>query len=224
MNNKKIIIILLCNLRGLLFSQSITESDWQTAFNENVTHGQMEYSTIHGRVDILTDNNAIEVDYVRNYLQGIDQVLQYSTETGRKPGIALIIDGPEDSFQSLIQAKLLCNKQNIKFWLVNEYVSVSELISRKRLIVQPSQPSENTTLEILFPNERPSNKTATPRKSINSFHDDSKPSNPQQIQGEYWLNIKSGVRHNKSCRWYGNTKNGRPCGPDEGRACGQCGG
>lgn len=40
----------------------------------------------------------------------------------------------------------------------------------------------------------------------------------------YWLNTSSGVRHNAGCRWYRNTKAGRDCGSNEGRACGICGG
>jgi len=40
----------------------------------------------------------------------------------------------------------------------------------------------------------------------------------------HWLNTNGNVRHNSSCRWYHNTKNGRACGADEGKACGQCGG
>jgi len=40
----------------------------------------------------------------------------------------------------------------------------------------------------------------------------------------YWLNSSSNVRHNRGCRWYGNTKSGHYCGPSEGRACGICGG
>ncbi len=43
-------------------------------------------------------------------------------------------------------------------------------------------------------------------------------------KGEYWLNTKSNVRHNIGCRYYRKTKYGRPCGPDEGKACGICGG
>lgn len=39
----------------------------------------------------------------------------------------------------------------------------------------------------------------------------------------HWITTSSGVRHNKSCRWYKNSK-GRPCGPTEGRACKKCGG
>lgn len=39
----------------------------------------------------------------------------------------------------------------------------------------------------------------------------------------HWLSSNSGVRHNSSCRWYGNSK-GRKCSGREGRACKICGG
>lgn len=42
--------------------------------------------------------------------------------------------------------------------------------------------------------------------------------------GSYWLNTASNVRHNSSCRYFQNTKKGRACGPNDGRACGICGG
>lgn len=44
------------------------------------------------------------------------------------------------------------------------------------------------------------------------------------LSSGYWINSSSGKRHNKSCRWYGNTKNGRACGPNDGSPCGICGG
>ena len=47
---------------------------------------------------------------------------------------------------------------------------------------------------------------------------------PIQAEKRYWLNTKTNVRHNSSCRWYRNTKHGRMCTKDEGRACGKCGG
>lgn len=40
----------------------------------------------------------------------------------------------------------------------------------------------------------------------------------------YWLNTSSNIRHNPSCRWYHNTKRGRPCSADTGRGCKKCGG
>ena len=42
--------------------------------------------------------------------------------------------------------------------------------------------------------------------------------------GGYWLNTRSNVRHSGGCKWYRNTSRGRPCGRDEGKACGICGG
>jgi len=50
----------------------------------------------------------------------------------------------------------------------------------------------------------------------------SKSSDGKQLT--YWLNASSGVRHNSTCEHYGQTKQGRNCGPDEGRPCGKCGG
>jgi|GEM_PF-7105590 len=32
------------------------------------------------------------------------------------------------------------------------------------------------------------------------------------------------VRHNQRCEYFRNTKTGRLCGPNEGKACGICGG
>lgn len=40
----------------------------------------------------------------------------------------------------------------------------------------------------------------------------------------WWLNTNSNVRHNRSCRYFGQTSKGRPCKKDEGKACGMCGG
>lgn len=40
----------------------------------------------------------------------------------------------------------------------------------------------------------------------------------------YWLNQRSGVRHNADCRYFDPTGEGRYCGAEEGRACRICGG
>lgn len=41
---------------------------------------------------------------------------------------------------------------------------------------------------------------------------------------QFWLNVSSNVRHNQNCEHFRQGKKGRMCGPDEGRACGICGG
>ncbi len=49
-------------------------------------------------------------------------------------------------------------------------------------------------------------------------------SSPADPAAAFWLNTGSNVRHNSSCRWFGKTKRGRYCGPNDGKACGDCGG
>jgi uncharacterized iron-regulated membrane protein len=49
------------------------------------------------------------------------------------------------------------------------------------------------------------------------------PASAPAAQQGYWMTSSSSKRHNSSCRFYGTTK-GRPCGPNDGTACKNCGG
>ena len=46
----------------------------------------------------------------------------------------------------------------------------------------------------------------------------------QPVEADYWLNTSSNTRHNSRCKYFNNTKQGRPCSKNEGKACGTCGG
>jgi len=50
------------------------------------------------------------------------------------------------------------------------------------------------------------------------------PGDSKDEKMSFWLNTSSGVRHNERCEHFKKTKNGRLCGPNEGKACGICGG
>jgi len=199
---KSVTFFTLCLLAvtSMVQAAQFTESDWQVVFNHKVTHGRLEVEIATGRIDILTETHAIEVDHARNYRAAIKQALQYSAETRKKPGVALILDGVQDTLQAVQAGKKLAEEAGVTFWLINEYVSVNDLVDQK---------SGTATLA--------PQTTASPKV-------EEKTSGVQKIEQQYWLNTKSGVRHNRSCRWFGNTTNGRPCRPDEGRACKQCGG
>lgn len=41
---------------------------------------------------------------------------------------------------------------------------------------------------------------------------------------KYWVNSSSNVIHNRTCRWYNNTKHGYFTDLCEGKSCGICGG
>jgi len=189
--------MLWCFAHSPVFAQSVSENDWQVAFNRLVVHGQLEVTIPTGRIDILTDEYAIEVDHVRNYRAGIKQALHYAAARDRKAGLALLIDGEGDTAQALEEARRLCLESNVQFWLINEHVSVNDLLAQKGTAATSATPLPLTS--------------------------DASPG-VQAPQKTHWLNTSSDVRHNAGCRWFGNTKSGRYCRANEGRACGTCGG
>lgn len=65
------------------------ESDYLPLIN-SYFNGQREVSVISGRVDILTDEYAIEVEIDNHWKQSIGQSLWYALQTNRKAGIVLI--------------------------------------------------------------------------------------------------------------------------------------
>ena len=59
------------------------------------------------------------------------------------------------------------------------------------------------------------------RKGVRTYRDPARSGEPNT---GYWLNTSSNSRHNSRCKYFRNTKRGRMCGADEGKACGMCGG
>lgn len=168
-------------------SVSFTENQWQVAFNNKVARGKLEVASGGGRVDIVNDSHAIEVDKVSKWKQGLAQAERYAEATGKKAGLALYIDGETDGFEIFKEAKETCEDRGITVWLINSHVSVNDLVA---LSAPEAQKAKKLTA----------------------------------VDGTHWINSSSSVRHNRSCRWFGNTTSGRMGGSDEGRACGTCGG
>lgn len=86
-------------------------------------NGIREYTVENGRVDILTDQYAIEVERASNWKQSIGQALWYGLQTNRKPGIILIMKDLKDRkhgirLQSAIDYAGLTNQ--IKVWFYPE--------------------------------------------------------------------------------------------------------
>ena len=68
-------------------------------------------------------------------------------------------------------------------------------------------------------------KTTTARSPPTTYpKQNTSPRKEQKVESRFWLNTNSDVRHNSSCRYFHNTKQGRACPKHEGRACGICGG
>ena len=62
------------------------------------------------------------------------------------------------------------------------------------------------------------------KKSSAAASSASTASQAASVGGEYWINSASGIRHNRDCKHFGRSKQGRSCGPEDGRACKVCGG
>ena len=109
----------------LFFSVSLfaaSEKEWQEAWNNAYARGKLEVSVTFGRVDILTNEYAIEVDHVYKFHEGIGQALHYAYETDKKAGLALFMDGKKDTKEKFNYAKKLANSLGIKVWLMNDIV------------------------------------------------------------------------------------------------------
>ncbi|MCP3924305.1 MAG: hypothetical protein GY714_17150 [Desulfobacterales bacterium] len=102
-----------------------TERDFQKAFNDIYFDGdgKLEVSVKYGRVDILTDDFAIEVDRLEKFHEGIGQSLHYAEETGKKPGLAIFIINPgKKDLKKLNYVKKLCGRYKIKVWYINKEI------------------------------------------------------------------------------------------------------
>ena len=92
---------------------------------------QARWATEHGgmtefrladnsRVDILTDDYAIEVDFCSGLkvYEAVGQALYYAYKTKRQPGVLLILeDNSESTMAALKRARFLCERLRIKLWL-----------------------------------------------------------------------------------------------------------
>ena len=112
-----LITILFC----ITSTYAENERYYQEKFNNEVTHGKLEVVLAHGRADIINDEYAIEVDFARKWIEGIEQCLRYAQDTGKKPGLVLIVDKKNVSDMiKLTKAKTVWWLMDIKLWVVKK--------------------------------------------------------------------------------------------------------
>lgn len=96
-----------------------SESEYIRHLNEHF-RGTVEYAVTNGRVDILTEHYAIEVERAYKWKHSIGQALWYGLQTNRRSAIVLIVTDPSEYkyFQmlnsSLAHAGL---DERIKVWI-----------------------------------------------------------------------------------------------------------
>lgn len=81
------------------------ETEWSAALAQKLG-GSTEYSVQNGRVDVLTEQYAIEVERLEKWHEGIGQSSHYGLETGKVPCLAIIILPTEIPLNDLNKEKL----------------------------------------------------------------------------------------------------------------------
>lgn len=78
------------------------------------------------RVDILTKEYAIEVDFADKWYEGVGQALYYSIKTNKKPALVLIIE--KDSHEKYLdRLKMVAEKYGIKIYVIYSDFSVKSV-------------------------------------------------------------------------------------------------
>jgi len=114
---KIITLTLLLSITSLAKRESEYQKEWA-----ETNGGQLEYRLPdRTRCDILTETHAIEVDFAPKWSEAFGQALWYSFQTGKKPGIVLILRKKADRkhlirLESLIQHHQL----DIKVWVIDD--------------------------------------------------------------------------------------------------------
>lgn len=76
---------------NLRIADATAESAWSAALASTLT-ARTEVHVANGRVDVLSDHYAIEVDRLDKWHEGIGQAAHYSQVTGKTACLAIIID------------------------------------------------------------------------------------------------------------------------------------
>ena len=118
---KKQIIVTLIVITGILFTgctekKKHNEKYYQTLLC-NELDGVMEQSLLdRTRIDCLTDEYAIEVDFSKKWAESVGQSLYYAEMTGKKPAVGLIVRDNKKDKRHLKRLRVLANKYDIKIF------------------------------------------------------------------------------------------------------------
>ena len=116
----KTLIITLLMLSFFTGCSSVKKNEkyYQTIFCKKM-NGIMEYRLKDKtRVDCLTSNFAIEVDWAKKWAEAVGQSLYYAESTNKKAAIALIASHKDERF--IKRVKKLALKFDIKLFIIEK--------------------------------------------------------------------------------------------------------
>lgn len=154
-------------------------------------------------------------DFTKSQLEGNRVRLEYDWQRVDKYGRTLAYVYQEDG--TLFNAKIIAlgyahayTKYPFKQELMDLFRSLERDAREHHRGLWKDDTTQAAALPVLTPILTDSLSTASQKKGTDA---------------QYWINTRSGVRHNSKCKWYGNTREGHyTTDKSEGKACGICGG
>jgi hypothetical protein len=114
---KNILLLIVLILVAGCAHKPLHEKDYQHWWCER-HGGEREYRLPDNtRIDCLTREYAVEVEYAAKWAESIGQSLYYAYSTGRKPAVLLIVQETEDE-RFLKRLRVVAKEQGIKVWTV----------------------------------------------------------------------------------------------------------
>jgi len=105
-------------LVGCSGKQKHKEKYYQTILCKELD-GVMEQSLLdRTRIDCLTEEYAIEVDFAKKWAEGVGQSLYYAEMTGKKPAVGIIVRESVKDERRLKRLEILADKYQIKIFKI----------------------------------------------------------------------------------------------------------
>jgi len=118
--SRVVFVLFLIGLSSVLNAAHIHRERYYQKQLCNLHGGVMEVVlSDRSRVDCLTKEYAIEVDFAKKWAQSIGQSLYYAYMTQKKPAIGLIVDLKKDQ-RFIKRVKPMCQKHKIKLYLIKK--------------------------------------------------------------------------------------------------------
>lgn len=133
----KFIILLLSFFTLISLSRSYSNSEYLTRihneryyqdyFADSINAKSEVYMSDRTRLDIMTDEFAIEVDFANKWAESIGQSLHYASLTGLKPAVLLIVEDIKKDKKYLDRLVPLCYKLDIKLYVIYSNLNTKEI-------------------------------------------------------------------------------------------------
>jgi len=106
-------LVILCCCNILISQNHINESEY-AQYIQSLIGGKLEVSIKSGRIDLLTNTHAYEIERAPKWKDSIGQSIWYALNTNMKAGIILILENTSD-YKYFIQLMTALEYANLKY-------------------------------------------------------------------------------------------------------------